>query len=240
MSEAAAHTTIAIVVAGGTGERFGRSGGKQLLEVAGRPVLARAVEAVATAASVDGVVVVCHPDRVDEYRAAVGATAAVSTLHFVAGGGTRQQSVERGLTAAESLLADIVVVHDGARPLVSPELVDAACSVLLADATLDGVVVGHPVTDTLKLAQDGVIDSTPDRARYWAVQTPQVFRAPVLRTALDAAERTGFCGTDDASVVEHAGGHVGLTLGPRDNLKITVAEDAAVAEAILAWKAEAR
>lgn len=228
---------VGVVVAGGTGERFGREGGKQLLEVAGRPVLAYAVEAIAESSFVGAVVVVCHPARVHEYAASLATSVSADVrLTFVPGGDTRQESVDRGVAAAEGLGATVVVIHDGARPLVSPKLVDDACEALLGDDGLDGVVVGHPVTDTLKIAAGTRIESTPDRRMYWAVQTPQVFRVPVIRAALAAATSSGFLGTDDASVVEAHGGTVGLVLGPRDNLKITVAEDAAIAEAILAWK----
>lgn len=233
---------VGIVVAGGSGERFGRPGGKQLLGIAGRPVVSYSVEAVGAASAVSAVVVVCHPDRVAEYREAIAETISCMDvpLTFVPGGATRQESVERGLAAAEHLGAEVVVVHDGARPLLPSALVDESCAVLLGDEGLDGVVVGHPVTDTLKIAQDDRIESTPDRSRYWAVQTPQIFRTAALRSAMDHAAATGFLGTDDASLVEHHGGRVRLVCGPRDNLKITIAEDAAIAEAILAWKAAGR
>lgn len=237
MSSIEGHPTVGIVVAGGTAERFGRDGGKQLLEVAGRSVLSRSAEAVARASAVSQLVVVCHPDRVEEYRAALGDVGSIVPTTFVPGGSVRQQSVENGLAAAESLGARTVVIHDGARPLAASSLVDEACAALDADEALDGVVVGYPVTDTLKIAVDDTIDSTPDRSRYWAVQTPQVFRVKSLRAAVDAARACGFVGTDDASVVEKNGGTVRLIIGPRDNLKITVAEDAAIAEAVLAWKA---
>lgn len=227
----------AIVVAGGTGERFGRTGGKQLLEIAGRPVLARTLDAVLAARSVGDVVVVCPPERVAEYRVAV-AIASVDEVRvtFVAGGATRQDSVAAGLAAVLAEAA-ILVVHDGARPLAPAALLDTAVAALAADKSLDGVVVGHPMSDTLKLASGALIAETPDRSRYWAVQTPQAFRADTLRRAYALAASDGFLGTDDSSLVERAGGKVALLQGPRDNLKITQPEDAIIAEAILDFRA---
>lgn len=230
-------SSVAVIVAGGTGERFGRHGGKQLLRIGGQTVLALAVRAAASAVSTAAVVVACHPDRVDEYRREMSnADLPHKPFEFVEGGASRQESMARGLDAAERFGRPLVAVHDGARPLATPELFDEACATLLCEAELDGVVIGHPVTDTLKLASGARIESTADRSRFWAVQTPQVFRTSVLRRALDAALSTGFTGTDDASLVERIGGRVGLVQGPRTNLKITLPEDAAVAEAILDWR----
>ena len=231
--------TTAIVVAGGTGERFGRGGGKQLLDLNGTPALALTVRAFLGAASIDAVVVVCHPARVGEYEQALASILEVAMpLVFTGGGETRQESVRLGLEVAERLGAHIVAIHDGARPLITSEVIDSACAELYADEQLDGVVVGHPVTDTLKMAADGVVESTPDRSRYWAVQTPQFFRVGRLRKAIDSATADGFIGTDDSSIVERIGGTVGLVQGRRDNLKITLAEDAEIVRAILASRRE--
>lgn len=227
---------IAIVVAGGSGERFARPGGKQLLEIAGVPMVVRTVSALASAPSVDEIVVVCHPQRVDEYRAAVESARVAAALRFVPGGETRQASVAAGLAAVADDAA-IVAVHDGARPLVTAAAVERVLAPVLRGEA-DGAVLGYPVTDTLKLAEGPVVAGTPDRSSYWAAQTPQVFRAGVLREALAAAERDGVLGTDDSSLVERLGKRVLLVEGPRDNLKITCPEDAAIAEAILAWRAQ--
>ncbi len=226
--------TVAIIVAGGTGSRFGRDGGKQLLRVAGRPVAAWAIGACAAARTVSSLVVVCHPDRVEEYEAALAPGDDLKPIEFVAGGETRQDSVVRGLAAALAHGAEVVAVHDGARPLVSPDTVDSAVAMLLADEDLAGVVVGHPATDTIKIASaQREVSSTPDRATLWSVQTPQVFRARALDEALSRARADGFVGTDDSSAVERLGARVALLEGPRDNIKITVPEDAVIAEAIL-------
>ena len=224
----------AIVVAGGTGERLGREGGKQLALVARSPVLAHALDAFVRCDRIDAVVVVAHPQRIAEYRrAAVEPLDSPKIIAVVPGGETRMASVRAGLEAVPAA-SGIILVHDGARPLVTAELVGAAIAELEREPRLAGVVVGHPSYDTLKtVGPDREVLSTPDRAAIWAAQTPQVFRADALREAYRRAEAEGWTGTDDASLVEHAGGRVRMFVGPRDNMKVTVPEDLPVVDRIL-------
>jgi 2-C-methyl-D-erythritol 4-phosphate cytidylyltransferase len=227
--------TWAIVVAGGSGERFGREGGKQLAEASGRPILAIGVDAFQAARSIEGIVLVVHPERVDEYRAAcIDPQRPGKVRQVVAGGETRQRSMAAGL-AAVPIEVEAVAVHDGARPLIPADVVDRAVAALDVDPGLAAVVVGHPVHDTLKIVgDDGVtVIGTSDRSHLWVAQTPQVLRATALRAALAAADEDGFTGTDDASLLERAGGVVRMVLGPRTNLKVTVPEDLRVVEALL-------
>ena len=150
----------------------------------------------------------------------------------VRGGGSRSASVRLALEAAPE--AEVVVVHDAARPLVSREVVER-CLATLADGDADGVIAAAPVTDTVKEADaDGRVVRTLDRAALWAIQTPQVFRAGVLRRALDVDEAQLAAATDDASLVEAAGGSVTVVEAPRENLKITTALDLTIAESLLA------
>ncbi len=224
----------AIIVAGGTGERLGRDGGKQLARVAGLPVLSHTISAFERAATVDGIVVVVHPDRVDEYRRdAVAVIGTVKVIDVVPGGATRAASVRAGLEAvpAES---SIILIHDGARPLVTPAIIDDAVRMLEGDQQLDGVVVGHPSYDTLKSVDvDGRVNGTLDRATVWVAQTPQVFRAEALRSAYGLALTEGWEGTDDASLVERVGGHITMYAGQRDNIKVTVPEDLPAIDGLL-------
>jgi 2-C-methyl-D-erythritol 4-phosphate cytidylyltransferase len=222
------------LVAGGTGDRFGRPGGKQLARVAGRPVLWWALRACAAAEGVAAVVLVCPTERTREYvEAAQGAVPPGITLATAASGQTRQESVAAGLRAISDDF-DLVIVHDGARPVVTSGLVDRLIGELASRSELDGVVVGHPSVDTLKIVEGDVIVDTPDRGMFWQVQTPQVFRREVLVRAHAQAAAAGFTGTDDASLVERIGGSVAVSMGPRDNIKVTVEEDLALAEAALA------
>lgn len=227
----------AIVVAGGTGERSGLASGKQLARVAGRPVLAHTLAAFTECAAVDEIVVVVHPDRIAEYRAQAIEPLGSAKVHAVVGGGeTRQRSVAAGL-AAVSPAAEVIAVHDGARPLVVSALIASAIGALLGEPSLAGIVVGHPSYDTLKSVDaERRILGTPDRSSLWIAQTPQVFRANALRQAYDAAAADGYEGTDDASLVERLGLAVEMFPGPRDNLKITVPEDLLIIERLLALR----
>jgi 2-C-methyl-D-erythritol 4-phosphate cytidylyltransferase len=228
--------TAAIIVAGGTGERLGRPGGKQLAEVLGKPVLSWTLSAFDTAPEVELIVVVCHPERVAEYQAgSVGSIAPATPIVFAVGGNTRQASVASGLALVPPGVVT-VLVHDGARPLVTPALIAGALAALEADPGADGIVVGHPAFDTLKVVAGSTIAETPDRSRFWAVQTPQVFRAGALRAAYERAGTDGFLGTDDSSLVERNGGRVIVLEGPRDNIKVTVAEDLVFVEAALRFR----
>lgn len=224
----------AVIVAGGSGERSGLSSGKQLALAAGRPVLAHTLAAFVACDAIDAIVVVAHPERVAEYRrVAIDPLGSAKIVAVVPGGDTRQHSVIAGL-AAVPREASLIVVHDGARPLIVPALIASAIDALEGDAELDGLVVGHPSYDTLKtVGQDRVILGTPDRAMLWVAQTPQVFRAPVLRSAYERALAEGYVGSDDAMMVEHAGGRVAMFPGPRDNLKVTVPEDLVIVEQLL-------
>lgn len=230
---------VALVVAGGTGERFGRTGGKQLADLGGEPVLARTLRAFDVAETIDAIVLVCHPDRLTECRVlADEVTAAGKVSAVVAGGETRVGSVRAGLHALPAGTA-IVAVHDGARPLIEASVIDAAVSELERRPDLAGVVVGHPAFDTLKQVDaDGYVVGTPARSSLWVAQTPQVFRVDALMRAHEVAASVNADATDDASLVERDGGRVLMLSGPRWNIKVTVPEDVDVVESILRRREE--
>jgi len=149
----------------------------------------------------------------------------------VAGGASRSASVRAGLAAAPE--ASVAVVHDAARPLLTRDLVER-CLVALEEQGADGVIAAAPVTDTIKQADaEGRVLQTLDRSTLWAVQTPQVFRAEALRGALDVDEAALARATDDAGLVEAAGGTVVVVESPRENLKVTTSLDLRLAEALL-------
>lgn len=230
----------AVIAAGGSGERFGGAAGKQLAVVAGLPVLSHTLLAFDACPDVDAVVVVTHPDRVEEYQSvAVEAAGVRKVVAVVAGGSTRVQSVRAGLAALPEGV-DLVAVHDGARAAIEPTTISAAFHALATHAQIDGVVVGHPSVDTLKeVDADGHVIATPDRNRYWIAQTPQVFRASALSRAYWRAGIAGFEGTDDAALVEALGGTILMVAGPRTNLKVTVPEDLEMLSAILTARRKA-
>ena len=195
-----------IVVAGGSGQRFGKP--KQFEELGGRRVLDWAVAAASDAS--DGVVLVLPAANVDR-----------SNPLEVAGGATRSESVRNGLAAVPEN-ATVVCVHDAARPFASSRVFAAVINAVAGGA--DAAVPGVPVVDTIKVvAADGTVMSTPDRSTLVAVQTPQAFRAASLR----AAHAAGAEGTDDAALVEQLGGRVVVVPGEPRNRKITEPDDLA-------------
>ena len=218
--------TAAIVVAGGSGERFGAVGGKQLVDIAGKPMLTWSIDAFDRVGDVGLIVVLCPKDRMEEYRAvAIEPFNFVTPIVMAEAGDSRQESAFSGLEAVPDTF-EYTLVHAGARPLVSPNLAAHAISALKGNIDADGVVLATPAVDTLKLVQDGVIMGTPDRKVLWNAQTPQVFRTSIYRRAHASALSDGFSGTDDSSLIERLGGRVLIVEGRRDNIKLTVPEDA--------------
>lgn len=217
--------TAAIILAGGTGERFGREGGKQLVEIAGRPVLTWSAEAFDAVGDVGLIVIVVPEDRREEYlRCAIDPFPFVTPVVVAPSGTIRQESAFSGLEYVPDEY-EYVVLHDGARPLISPDLITHAINTLKGNIDCDGAIVGHPSVDTLKVVEDGVVVGTPDRSVFWNAQTPQVFRAGIYRRAHASALSDGFVGTDDSALIERLGGRVLMVEGKRDNIKLTVPED---------------
>jgi 2-C-methyl-D-erythritol 4-phosphate cytidylyltransferase len=154
-------------------------------------------------------------------------------VEVVPGGETRSESVAAALAAVS---ADVVVVHDAARPLATAELVDAVITALLGDEDCGAVVAAAPVTDTIKQVARGMeVDRTLDRSSLWAAQTPQAFRAEALREALASTALLAQA-TDDAMLVERMGGRVLLHEAPAENIKVTTPLDLLVAEMLLAQR----
>jgi len=223
--------TAAIILAGGTGDRFGREGGKQLVEIAGKPVLTWSAESFDAVGDVGLIVVVCPEERHEEYlHRAVDPFPFVTPVTVAPSGPTRQESAFSGLEYVPEDF-EYVILHDGARPLVTPELIEHTIATLKGNIDSDGVVVGNPAVDTLKVVENGMIVGTPDRSVFWNAQTPQMFRAGIYRRAHAAALSDGFVGTDDSSLIERLGGKVLMVEGPRDNIKLTVPEDFQLLEA---------
>lgn len=217
----------AVVVAAGRGVRMGAAVNKVLLPLCGEPVIRHAVCAFCEADEIDGVVVVASADETEQMRAALCGLEKVCAI--VPGGSTRQESVKNGLDALPKE-ARIALVHDGARPLISRELI-ARCIRQTEDC--GSAVVCTPMTDTVKVEKDGCVVRTLDRSQLRAVQTPQCFFAGELKAAYEAAARDGVSVTDDASVMEHAGHSVHLLESSEVNFKLTTPEDLRRAEDII-------
>ncbi|MFW5858139.1 MAG: 2-C-methyl-D-erythritol 4-phosphate cytidylyltransferase [Planctomycetota bacterium] len=221
-----------ILPAAGSGRRMGGDTPKPLLPVAGTPIIARTVAGVRACPAVAEIVLVLPADDFNAHRARYAEALGPDAVdRMVPGGTSRQQSVARGLAALASDAA-FVSVHDAVRPFATPALF---ARLLAAAEAHDGALPCTPATDTLKrLGPDGVLLETVPRADLVAVQTPQVFRRNVLEAAYAAADDLGEAVTDDASVVQAAGGRVAGVPGERTNLKITTPEDLRLAAALLA------
>ncbi len=213
-------SVVGIVPAAGSGERLGSAGPKAFVVVGGRPLLEWSVEALGAVCSR---VVVAVPDVYEDPERG-----------WVRGGAVRSESVRRALEAAPE--ATVAVVQDAARPLVTPELVRACIEALDSDGGCDGAIAAAPMTDTVKEAapDDHRVVRTLDRSVLWRIQTPQVFRADVLRRALDVSDDALAAATDDAALVEAAGGVVRVVEAPPENIKVTRPVDVALAELLLA------
>ena len=211
----------AVVVAAGSGQRFGAQ--KQFAPLGGRAMVQWAVEAARSVA--DGVVLVLPTADLLDEGAGLGATAGADVV--VVGGDTRAASVRAGL-AAVPVSAQVIVVHDGARPLAGPALFRAVVEAVVGGA--DAAVPALAVADTLKRVEGDVVTATVAREGIVAVQTPQAFRAGVLR----AAHESSADATDDAGLVESLGATVRVVSGDPRNIKVTTAADLEIAQALAA------
>jgi 2-C-methyl-D-erythritol 4-phosphate cytidylyltransferase len=215
----------AVLVAAGAGERLGAGVPKALVRLAGEPLLVHAARAFARSTTVRGLVCVVPADAIAQVRAVLNDHAIGAQV--CAGGSTRQESVARGLAACPPS-TEAVAVHDAARPLVTPALIDRVVAAL--EPPWDGVAPGLPVVDTLKRVDRERVVDTVDRQALRAVQTPQVFPRDILARAHAQAHAIE---TDDLAVVEAMGGRVRVIEGERRNFKITYPDDLALAEALL-------
>lgn len=216
-------SAIAVIVAGGSGSRFGSGTPKQFCDIRGKPLLAHTIEVFEESGAIDRVVLVLPRQDFDESRRIMKPHFGPKLLDAVPGGDTRQASVWQGLSRIEKTYGGLVAVHDGARPLVQQEEIEG---VVRAASVHGGAIVGVPVVETLKeVSQDMVITRTVDRCRYYRAQTPQCFRYEVLRNALEVATSDGFVGTDEASLVERLHAEVLVVPGNEQNLKVTTRED---------------
>lgn len=217
-----------VIVAAGRGERFGDTG-KVMSLVGGRPVLAWVLDAMETATSVRDVVIVFGDHTEVPIRMLAESGSWTKVVSFVAGGEQRQQSMANGVRAvAEDL--DVVLVHDAARPLISPDLIDACASRVHETGA---AILATPVTDTIKRVDEGVIGRTVDRSELWAAQTPQGFWRDALLEMCEKALAGHIEFTDEASLAEKLGRPVAIVPGNRHNIKITHPEDLDVVDALL-------
>lgn len=223
---------VALLLAAGRGERLGADAPKAFVELADRPLLQWSLDVLAASAAIERIVLAL-PEGVE---APPDAVKLPSNAVCVEGGAVRSASVRNGLTAAPD--SELVLVHDSARALLTPELVERTLQAAL-ELGIDAAIAAAPVTDTVKRAQGEppIVGETLDRSDLWAVQTPQVFRRAALERALEVSDELLAQATDDAWLVERAGGRVAIVPSGSENLKVTTRTDLALAELMLAERA---
>ena len=220
--------TVALIVAAGSGERLGAGRPKAMVELAGRELMRWSVDALARTAGVEQIVLAL-PNGVSAPDGTIG----------VPGGTVRSDSVRRALAAAGD--SELVLVHDAARPLLTPALAEAVIEALRRDPQADAAIAAAPVTDTIKRAGPGLaVSETLPRSELWSVQTPQVFRRAALSRALAVSAEELAGATDDASLVERAGGKVIIVPSSPHNIKVTTPIDLQLAELLLTDRSPAK
>ncbi len=221
----------ALIPAAGSGKRMGKAVAKQFLPLGDKPMLAHTLLAFQRAPEIDEIIPIlsqediegCLRDVIEEFR--------ISKVRIlVVGGKERQDSVLHGLLKIGKDTA-VVLVHDGVRPFVTSEMISEAVGLAKKG---ECVAVGVPIKDTIKEVDDNkIVRRTLERGRLWAIQTPQAFPVKILRHAYEESAKQKMYGTDDATLVERAGGTVRVIMGSYENIKITTAEDLILAEEIL-------
>lgn len=220
----------AVIVAGGKGKRMGASVNKVFLKLCGKEALLHTVEAFEKNPLINEIIVVTGAEDIPAASDILKDCGKISKI--IEGGAERQQSVYNGISAASG---DIIAIHDGARSLIEQRHISA----VIADCTRYGAAaLGVPCKDTLKSADpDGFISGTIDRSLTYLIQTPQVFKADIIKELHERARKDGLSVTDDCAIAEHYGVRVKITEGSYDNLKLTTPEDMAVGEMILRRRA---
>jgi len=219
----------AIIVAAGSGTRFGAEKPKQFLEIHGKPIIIHTLERFENCAAIDEIILVLPIDEIENFQINIEKYNLKKLAKIVAGGETRAESVLNGLNAIDAGLTEIVAVHDGARPLVTAR--EIAQTIEKARKTGAACLVAK-VTDTIKEVTDGKIVGTIDRANLRRALTPQCFRFEILQKAF-APENFNASATDECFLVEKAGFAIAFVDGSAKNIKITTREDYAFAEVLL-------
>lgn len=217
----------AIVPSAGVGKRIG--GKKQFMEIGGEPILARTLKNLAFSPLITEIIIVTASEDILRCEDEIVKGFAIQKVsHVVAGGESRQDSVRNGVEVISQV--DIILVHDGARPFVTDDMI---VSVVDAATKHGAATVAVGVKDTVKKVEGGFIDGGVSRDGLYRIQTPQAFVADVLRKGVETAHSDNFQGTDESSLVERLGKKVAIVEGSETNIKITTKEDLKIAEAIL-------
>ena len=213
-----------IVAAAGIGKRMNLGYPKQFLECEGKPLFIFCLETAEKSSVINDIVIVTGEDSIDFVKEQCKKYRIDKVREVVAGGKERQDSIYNAIKLCKN--SDIIAVQDGVRPFMQEKFLVEGRKVLLENSEVDGVVVGIPVKDTIKVIdKNSNVLKTPERASLIAAQTPQIFKSEVLKEAYSRAEAEKFLGTDDSSLVERIGGKIIFIEGDYNNIKITTQED---------------
>lgn len=225
---------IAIIPSAGIGKRFGKEANKSFVLLAGKPLLLWAIEEIGRLPEVAEIIPVLKKEDMERAVEFFEQYNIPKVKKIAPGGSERQDSVFHGLNLVEDKQS-IILIHDGARPLVEHTYIREAVSHL---SGCDGIIVGVPVKDTIKEVTGEVVERTLKREVLWSVQTPQIFPYEKIFAAYEKAMKERFYSTDDSALVEKYGGSVKIVMGSYENIKITTPEDLLVAEALLKMRSE--
>ena len=218
----------AVIVAGGEGRRMG--GPKQFIEIAGKPMVLRALLAFDSCGAIDEMILVVPKDEISRAKELIKKFSVKKVSAVVAGGQSRQASVYNGLKAV-SEDSDYVLIHDGARPLIAGRSINDLITSLKGN---DACILAVPVTDTIKEVKDGrEISRTLDREVLWSAQTPQGFKTSLIKEAHERAKKNGYSVTDDSLLLERLGHKVKVVWGSYENIKVTTPFDVKLAECVI-------
>ncbi len=216
-----------IIVAGGSGSRMNMNINKQFIKINEKEVIAHTIDKFYKNEYIDEIILVVKEDEIDYFKENIIKKYGYKNIKIALGGKERQDSVYNGLKIVDKN-CDMVLVHDGARPFVSKEIIKKAVT-----ETKKASVIGVRVKDTIKVVNNNEIISTPNRNTLWAIQTPQTFKYDLLKIAYKKAYEENFYGTDDSSLVENLGEKVNIIEGSYENIKITTKEDLNMAYQII-------
>ncbi len=219
-----------LIPAAGSGKRMGSNRNKLLLEVRSRSIISWTLLAAEASRHINWIGIISQPYDWQDLEAILADLHLTKPVELIKGGSTRQESVYNGLQALPVTAAQ-VLIHDGARCLVTPDLLDRCAEAI---RHCPGLIAAVPVKDTIKVVdENGIIQSTPDRSQLWAAQTPQGFDVELLKQCHAEGTRQGWEVTDDAALFEKCGYPVQIVPGEETNLKVTTPQDLAIAEFIL-------
>jgi len=219
-----------LIPAAGMGRRMGSNRNKLLLTLLGKPLLAWTLLAAEAAHDIGWIGIMGQPADQSDFKAILAELSLSKPVQLILGGETRQESVYNGLQGLPAE-AERVLIHDGARCLATPQLLDRCAAALLQ---CPGLIAAVPVKDTIKVVDEtGVIQDTPDRQHLWAAQTPQGFEVKLLKQCHEQGRKLAWEVTDDAALFERCGLPVNIVEGEETNLKVTTPVDLAIAEFIL-------